>query len=211
MHFLQHLEFCVFIFRIANLLFSSFAFLLEWAWDATSDLIKQGMFALHGIDDSIVTKIGEDGDSKNCMMTGPVMEGTGKHTISMKLGKGDAEYMYMMCGVARDGVACDKYYANAANTEAWYMNSFGYLYGNGEYADDCAGSINDGQVLTMQVDLDAGTLKFWVDGKPHGPGWTSGVTGRLRWAASVICKGNTVQIVPTPSELQRSSIAKQQS
>ena len=62
------------------------SFLLEWAWDATSDLIKTGMFALTGIDGSIATKVDTDIDFDNCMMTGPVMEGTGKHTISMKLG-----------------------------------------------------------------------------------------------------------------------------
>ena len=54
----------------------------------------------------------------------------------------------------------------------------------------------------MQVDLDAGALKFWLDGKPHGPGFTSEVTGRLRWASSMYYKGNRVQIVPTPLELQ---------
>ena len=131
------------------------------------------------------------------------MEGTGKHTISMKVGKGDAQAMHIMCGVARDGVACNKDYANRGNTEAWYMGSdSGSLFGNGKYGDDAAGYIDDGQVLTMQVDLDAGTLKFWLDGKPHGPGWTSGVTGRLRWATSVVFKGSSVQIVPTPLELQ---------
>ena len=108
-----------------------------------------------------------------------------------------------MCGVARDGVACNKDYANRENAEAWYMaNVNGSLWGNGKSRDDDAGRINDGQVLTMQVDLDAGTLKFWLDGKPRGPGWTSGVTGRLRWATSVFSKGNSVQIVPTPLELQ---------
>ena len=50
----------------------------------------------------------------------------------------------------------------------------------------------------MQVDTDAGTLKFWLDGKPHGPGYTSGVTGPLRWATTVECTGNTVEIVPMP-------------
>ena len=50
----------------------------------------------------------------------------------------------------------------------------------------------------MQVDTDAGTLKFWVDGKPHGPGYTSGVTGSLRWATSVGLIDNVVEIVPTP-------------
>ena len=53
----------------------------------------------------------------------------------------------------------------------------------------------------MQMQMDAGTLKFWVDGKPHGPGYTSGVSGPLRWAATVGYTGNAVEIVPTP-ELQ---------
>ena len=161
------------------------------------------MFTLSGPDNCIATKIDQDEDDNNCMMTGPVMEGTGKHTISMKLGKGDAQYMGIFCGLARDGVACDKDYGLRRNTEAWYMNSYsGALYGNGKFSDDKPGKIKEGQVLTMQVDLDAGTLKFWVDGKPHGTGWTSGVTGRLRWATSVYYKGNSVQIVPTPLELQ---------
>ena len=110
--------------------------------------------------------------------------------------------MDIFCGVARDGVACDEDYANRANTEAWYMYSNGTLNGNGKEDDDEAGRINEGQVLTIQVGLDAGTLKFWLDGKPHGPGWTSGVTGRLRWATSVAEKGTAVQIVPNPPELQ---------
>ena len=61
-----------------------------------------------------------------------------------------------------------------------------------------AGEIKSGQVLTMQVDTDASTLKFWVDGKPHGPGFTSGVTGSLRWKTWVNYEGNAVEIVPTP-------------
>ena len=53
----------------------------------------------------------------------------------------------------------------------------------------------------MQVDTDAGTLKFRLDGKPHGPGYTSGVTGPLRWATSAGFTGNAVEIVPM-TELQ---------
>jgi hypothetical protein len=55
-----------------------------------------------------------------------------------------------------------------------------------------------GQVLTMQVDLSNGTLKFWVDGKPHGPGFTHGVISPVHWAVTVYESGETVQIVPTP-------------
>ena len=76
----------------------------------------------------------------------------------------------------------------------------GSLYGNGK-GYNSAGRINSGQILTIEADLDKGTLRFWVAGKPHGPGYTSGVTGRLRFATSVCWKGNTIQIVPTP-ELQ---------
>ena len=146
--------------------FLLYLFLLEWAWDVNSDLIKQGVFQLSGSDNYIATKIDKDRntdqDGDNCMMTGPVMEGTGKHTISMKLGKGDAEYMDIFCGVARDGVACNEDYGNEETTEAWYMSSYGNLSGNGKYGVDEAGWIDDGQVLTMQVDLDAGILKFWM-------------------------------------------------
>ena len=84
----------------------------------------------------------------------------------------------------------------------WFINSTsGSLWGNGKQGDDRAGEIKSGQVLTMQVDTDAGTLKFWLDGKPHGPGYTCGVTGPLRWATTVVNKSNVVKIVPTP-ELQ---------
>ena len=76
----------------------------------TSDLIKQGTFALSGPSNSVATNIHKDEDYDHCMMTGPVMEGTGKHTISMKLGKGDVNGMAICCGVVRDGVACNKDY-----------------------------------------------------------------------------------------------------
>ena len=50
----------------------------------------------------------------------------------------------------------------------------------------------------MQMDMDAGTLQFWVVGKPHGPGYASGVTGPLHWTTSVFWEGNNVvEMVPT--------------
>ena len=81
------------------------------------------------------------------------------------------------------------------------MNSYGFLWGNGKERSDYSGHINDGQIVSMEADLDKGTLRFWVDGKPNGPGWSTVVTGRLRWAVSLGSKGGAVQIVATP-ELQ---------
>ena len=138
------------------------------------------------------------------MMVGHVMEaGIGKHTISMKLAQGSADWVNILCGVVRDGAPCNEGPCpESESTLGWFMDSVsGALYGHGKHDDDMAGMVWPGQVLTMQVDTDAGTLKFWVDGKPHGPGYTSGVTGPLRWATTMGFVGNTVEIVPTP-ELQ---------
>lgn len=78
--------------------------------------------------------------------------------------------------------------------------------GNGIGRDDGASEINPGQILTIEADLGKGTLRFWVDSKPNGPGYThqrektfpsgyaSGVTGKLCFATSVHCKGGAVQV-----------------
>ena len=129
--------------------------------------------------------------------------------MSLKLIKGDDGYLGQgvgnnllhLFGLVRDGAAWDKDHKGRGSTDAWYMSGFGHLYGNGKFSSNGAGHINDGQIVSMEADLDKGTLRFWVDGKPHGPGWSSGVAGRLRWAVSLYCKGGAVEIVPTP-ELQ---------
>ena len=162
----------------------------EWEWDVTAEMVKDKVFELSGPNNSIATKIDWDKDSDNCMMVGRAMgAGTGKHTISMKLDQGSANGMYISCGMVSDGAL---WYIVSDEGDICKLDSDYIQSSNG------AGEIKSGQVLTMQVDTDARTLKFWVDGKPHGPGYTSGVTGPLRWATSVGFKGNAVEIVPTP-------------
>ena len=128
---------------------------------------------------------------------------SGKHRMSLKLLIGNEKYLFHYFGVVRDGAACNEDHDESDKTDAWYMDSNGDLSGNGEKDDDDAGEINEGQIVSMEADLDKGTLRFWVDGKPHGPGWDSGVTGRLRWAVSLYFyyQSAAVEIVPTP-ELQ---------
>ena len=111
------------------------------------------------------------------------------------------EYLGQIFGLVRDGAAWDKAHYHKESTDAWYMHSTGNLYGNGKDMDHYAGDINEGQIVSMETDLDKGTLRFWVDGKQYGPGYMSGVEGRVRWAVSLYYKGGVVEIVPTP-ELQ---------
>ena len=111
---------------------------------------------------------------------------SGQHRISIKLMKGSAPDLCHMFGVVRDGRAWDAYWPKSDSTDAWYMRSSGgYLRGNGKDGSDGAGGINDGQIISMVADLDKGTLRFWLDGQPHGPGWSSGVKGKLRWSVSI--------------------------
>jgi hypothetical protein len=126
---------------------------------------------------------------------------SGKHRMSLKLMKGEAGYMDHLFGLVRDGAAWDKEHHYKESTDAWYMYSTGCLYGNGKYGDDYSGDIKEGQIVSMEADLDKGTLRFWVNGKQHGPGFMSGVEGRVRWAVSLGFNGNAAGIVPTP-ELQ---------
>jgi hypothetical protein len=122
--------------------------------------------------------------------------------MSLKLMKGEGNNnLAHLFGLVRDGAAWDKGHHFRESTDAWYMESYGNLYGNGKFRDDYAGQINEGQIVSMEADLDKGTLRFWVDGKQHGPGFMSGVQGRVRWAVSMYYKGEAAEIVPTP-ELQ---------
>ena len=85
---------------------------------------------------------------------------SGKHRISLKLMKGDAEDLNHLFGLVRDGVAWDKDHALRESTDAWYMSSNGDLWGNGKQRDDEAGEIDEGQIVSMEADLDKGTLRF---------------------------------------------------
>jgi hypothetical protein len=81
-----------------------------------------------------------------------------------------------------------------SGTEGWFMDTkYGSLCGNGKANQDDCGEVHRGQVLTMQVDMTQGSLKFWRDGRQHGPGFPCGVcpsrtsdtaSGMLRWAVS---------------------------
>jgi len=169
-------------------------------WDSSSPLISNKIIELSGEGSSIATKIDQNQSRDNCLWANRVME-SGKHRMSLKLMKGEGTRLVHLFGLVRDGAAWDKEQYHKESTDAWYMYDYGPLYGNGKHDDDNAGQIKEGQIVSMEADLDKGTLRFWVDGKPHGPGWGSGVTGRLRWAVCLGDKGGAVEIVPTP-ELQ---------
>jgi hypothetical protein len=83
---------------------------------------------------------------------------SGKHRMSLG----------HLFGLVRDGADWDD--DHSLSTDAWYMYDDGNLCGNGKEETDNAGYIKEGEIVSMEADLDKGPLRFWVDGKQHGPG-----------------------------------------
>jgi hypothetical protein len=52
--------------------------------------------------------------------------------MSLKMIKGEESGLENFFGLVRDGAAWDKFHGDKASTDAWYMSSSGYLYGNGK-------------------------------------------------------------------------------
>jgi hypothetical protein len=77
----------------------------------------------------------------------------------------------------------------------------GSLFCNGKDGGDAAGQDLECQIATMELDTDAHTLNFWVDGKPHGPGFTNRVAGSLRWALSINGVYAPLYLVPTEDSI----------
>jgi hypothetical protein len=69
-------------------------------------------------------------------------------------------------------------------TDAWLLDvGFGSLFGNGKEDNDRAGSFDKGDKVGMLLDLDDGSLLFFKNGEPHGPGYPAGsVTGPVVFA-----------------------------
>ena len=165
----------------------------DWAWElpVPSDLGE--FFTISGADGSIATKVDQQGSNfRNCLVTAPPFaENTGKQTISFTVLNGIG---LLACpletGASPLGVFLGVVWDAHCDGTSWLMHAIdGSLYGSGKEDDDASGAVQVGQVLTMQADTDAGSLKFWLDGKPHGAGYSCAVKGCLRWAICVENKG----------------------
>ena len=174
----------------------------HWQWDDGSPLVKDQVVQLSGPNKCTATKIDDDENDQNCMVVGDIMrEGTGKHFISFKRGR---YYSIVFLGVVKDGVRHNRDYANQESDSGCFMHAHnGSLWGGGKEDSEPAGAICDTDVLTLELDTDTRALRFWLNGKPHGPGYSKLPTeGPLRWAASMFNEGCSVTIIPELSSCQ---------
>jgi hypothetical protein len=97
-------------------------------------------------------------------------------------------------GAVRPGLDHDKEHYDT--NDAYFINGYrGALSGNGKERADPQGQFAAGDRVGVLLDLDAGWLRYYRNGKRCGPGFTEGVTGPLVRAAQL---GSGMQVTVLP-------------
>jgi hypothetical protein len=87
-------------------------------------------------------------------------------------------------GAVRPGLDHNKYHADG-NDAYFIYGGYGSLHGNGKSFADKQGEFAAGDRIGVLLDLDAGWMRLYRNGKRCGPGYTEGVTGPLVRAAQL--------------------------
>jgi len=154
-----------------------------WRWEESGSRIALSEEGL------VATKTADD--CKFRMVTGGSPMTEGRHYWEVELTAG----FQFMVGAVRPGLDHDKYYHNS--NDAYFIDGLsGALYGNGKYAADPQGEFATGDRIGVLLDLDAGWMRLYRNGKRCGPGFTEGVTGPLVRAAQIGLKGNALTVLP---------------
>jgi hypothetical protein len=141
---------------------------VEWGCD----------IALRGVG-LVATKAVQDHTAQLVTGGSPMTEG--RHYWEVELTAG----YYSMVGAVRPGLDHDK--GNHHSNDAYFIWGLnGSLCTNGKYCADGQGSFVEGNRIGVLLDLDAGWMRFYRNGKRCGPGFTGGVTGPLVRAAQLL-------------------------
>ena len=154
-----------------------------WRWDECGS----GMALSE--DGLVATKAAQE--HKYQLVTGGSPMTEGRHYWEVELTAG---YLVMV-GAARPGLNHDKGH-HFTNDAYFIAGGNGSLFGNGKARADPQGAFAEGDRIGVLLDLDAGWLRFYRNGKRCGPGFTEGVTGPLLRAAQFLQPDDKVTAVP---------------
>jgi hypothetical protein len=154
-----------------------------WRWqECGSDIARSG----EGL---VATRTAYTNDHQLVTGGSPMTEG--RHYWEVELTAG----YDIMVGAVRPGLDHDKYHHRT--NDAYFIHGYrGGLYGNGKYGADPQGKFAQGDRIGVLLDLDAGWMRLYRNGKRCGPGYTEGVTGPLVRAAQCIWQGDKLTALP---------------
>jgi hypothetical protein len=158
---------------------------LGWRWEACGSTITLSGEGL------VATK---DGATRTQLVTGGSPMTEGRHYWEVELTCADYG-CYISVGAVRPGLDHDKKHYDT--NDAFYIAGInGALYGNGKVGDDEQGRFAKGDRIGVLLDLDAGWMRLYRNGKRCGPGFTEGVSGPLVRAAELYREGDKVTALP---------------
>jgi hypothetical protein len=159
---------------------------LGWRWDACGGkmtLSEDGLVATYSTFGSIQ------------LVTGGSPMTEGRHYWEVEHTCKAARGIWFMVGAVRPGLDHDKHHHNS--NDAYFIVGYnGALFGNGKSEADPQGQFAAGDRIGVLLDLDAGWMRIYRNGKRCGPGFTEGVTGPLVRAAQLLDAGDKVAVLP---------------
>ena len=154
-----------------------------WRWAECGSKI-----ALSG-EGLVATMTAVTGDYQLVTGGSPMTEGRHYWEVELTVG-----YCFMI-GAVRPGLDHDK--GHHETNDAYCMDgSTGGLFGNGKQFADPQARFATGDRIGVLLDLDAGWMRLYRNGKRCGPGFTEGVTGPLVRAAQMYWKGDKLTVLP---------------
>ena len=159
---------------------------LGWRWDACGSEITLSGEGL------VATKDKDDGRIQLVTGGSPMTEG--RHYWEVELTCADDDCAIVV-GAVRPCLDHDKghHYTN----DAYYIDGDnGGLFGNGKDDADRQGQFATGDRIGVLLDLDAGWMRLYRNGKRCGPGYTEGVTGPLVRAAQLYGLVKKITVLP---------------
>jgi hypothetical protein len=159
---------------------------LGWRWDACGSemaLSEDGLVA--------TKNTGDDWQ----LVTGGSPMTEGRHFWEVEYTAADAARVMFMVGAVRPGLGHDEKHFNG--NDAHFISGYdGAFYGNGKTFYYPQGKFATGDRIGVLLDLDAGWLRYYRNGKRCGPGNTEGVTGPLVRAAQLAYAGDKLTVLP---------------
>ena len=158
---------------------------LGWRWDACGSemaLSEDGLVA-----------------TKNTgnwqLVTGGSPMTEGRHYWEVEFTAANASRIVFLLGAVRPGLDHNTFHGDG--NDAYFISGYaGSLFGNGKNFADQQGPFATGDRIGVLLDLDAGWMRLYRNGKRCGPGFTEGVTGPLVRAAQLMDTGDTVAVLP---------------
>jgi hypothetical protein len=160
---------------------------LGWRWEACGSSVTLSGEGLVATKDS----------GPKPLVTGGSPMTEGRHYWEVELTRADDKDCNIFVGAVRPGLDHEKDHAYYDTNDAYYIQGgSGALYGNGKDGADPQGKFAKGDRIGVLLDLDAGWLRCYRNGKRCGPGFAEGVTGPLVRAAEIYYTGDEVTALP---------------